>query len=157
MGQAEHLLEEIRIDAEDSANSSVIHHFRVFLSMLIFQYNFYPKFTKLNLYLILILSCWGLSKGHKVACFEEKMNMVVSGRAWVAVSVRSLFSQSSPIKNASEGSWFSLFWWDVWGLKQTGLLTAGLAPLHHHSHLIFHLFLGSPWWQCSGRAYLWVR
>lgn len=29
-------------------------------------------------------------------------------------------------------------------LKQTELLTAGLAPLHH-LHFIFHLSLGSPW------------
>lgn len=57
MGQAEHLLEEMCIDAEDSANSSIIFYVRVFLSVLIFPYHFYPKFIKLNLYLLLILSC----------------------------------------------------------------------------------------------------
>lgn len=44
-------------------------------------------------------------------------------------------------------------------LKQTGLLTAGLAPLHR-LHFIFHLSLGSPWQTCpcdSAPALLWVR
>lgn len=44
------------IGAEDSANSSINFYVRVFLSVLIFQYNFYHKFTKLNLCFLLILS-----------------------------------------------------------------------------------------------------
>lgn len=73
IGQAEYLLKEMCIGAGDSANSSIIFHVRVFLSVLIFLYNFYHKFTKLNLYLLLIFVQFkglnynlnGISKRHK--------------------------------------------------------------------------------------------
>lgn len=54
-GQAEHLLQEMYISAENSANSFINFHVIVFLLVLIFPYSF--LFTKLNLYLLLILSC----------------------------------------------------------------------------------------------------
>lgn len=37
------------------------------------------------------------------------------------------------LKMFQKDVYFFLFWWDKYMLKQTGLLTAGLAPLHHRS------------------------
>lgn len=154
-GLEEYLLEEVCIDAEVyTANSSIIFHVRVFMSALLFLYNFCHKFTKLNLYLLLILS--SLRALTITSTASQRVINQIKTQKLPQLNVLKKNEHGGFRKGRSRrlmkvslciGVLLKYFRRMMVGqvcLKQAGLLTAGLAPLRH-LHFIFHLSLGSPW------------